>query len=205
MKYKDFKVDNQVIKIPIPCGYADCMTLINSDQYRWTGRNKSCLSLIIDNLKPFHSSVLFWKRLSQHKGWLHLLCVYMYKRACRRYQISMPSSTLIGYGFYIGHGMCITINGGTIIGNNVNVSQGMTIGTAMKAPAIVGNNAYIGPNTCLVEAVVVGSNSTIGAGSVVTKDVPENATVAGSPAKILNYDNPGRLIKNPFIVENGME
>ncbi len=199
MKFKEFKVDSQTIIIPLPDCYADCFTLINSDQYRWTGRNKSRVSLILDIFKPFNSSVLFWKRMSQYNGCLKLLCQYMYKRACRRYQVLIPSSTLIGYGFYIGHGMCITINGSTIIGNNVNVSQFMNIGTSKKAPAVIGNNVYIGPNTSIVDDVVVGCNSTIGAGSIVIKDVPENATVAGSPAKVLNYDEPGRFIKNPFV------
>lgn len=198
MDYKEFQVDNQLIRIPIPTGYADCLTLINSDQYRWTGKKKSKVSLILDIFKPFYPTVLFWKRLSQYKGWLRPLCGFMYRRACRRYQISMPSSTLIGYGFYIGHGVCITINGGTVIGNNVNVSQCMTIGTSKKTPAIIGDNVYIGPNTCLVDDVVVGSGSTIGAGAVVIKNVPENATVVGIPARVINYDNPGQFIKNPF-------
>ena len=40
----------------------------------------------------------------------------------------------------------------------------------------------------------IGNNSTIGAGAVITRDIPENATVAGVPAKVLNYDNPGRYV-----------
>ena len=66
MDFKEFKVDNQLIRIPIPTGYADCFTLINSDQYRWTGKKKSKVSLILDIFKPFYPTVLFWKRLSQY-------------------------------------------------------------------------------------------------------------------------------------------
>ena len=58
----------------------------------------------------------------------------------------------------------------------------------------------------IVEDVDIGSNVTIGAGSVVTKDIPENATAAGNYAKVLNYRNPGRYIKNSWIVnEEGRE
>lgn len=77
----------------------------------------------------------------------------------------------------------------------------MNIGTNKKTPAKIGNSVYIGPNTCLVEDVIIGSNSTIGAGSIVTKDVPANATVVGSPARVLNYDDPAQYIKNPWIAK----
>ena len=110
----------------------------------------------------------------------------------------MFTSTKIGYGFNIGHKICLVVNSGTIIGNNVNISQFDNFGTNHKTPAIIGDNVYIGPHVCLVDDVKIGSNATIGAGAVVTKDVPENATVAGVPAKVLNYDNPGRYIKNPW-------
>ena len=60
----------------------------------------------------------------------------------------------------------------------------------------IGGNACIGPNVCLVKDV------TIGAGSVVTKDILENATAAGNYAKVLNYRNPGRYIKNPWPVND---
>ena len=106
--------------------------------------------------------------------------------------------TRIGYGFYIGHGMSMVINGGTIIGNNVSVSHFVSIGTNHDTPAIIGNNVYVGPNTSVVEDVCIGSNVTIGAGSVVTKDIPSNATAVGSPASVINYNNPARYIENPY-------
>lgn len=44
----------------------------------------------------------------------------------------------------------------------------------------------------------MGNNATIGAGAVVVKDVPDNATVAGVPAKVISYKSPGQFIKNRF-------
>ena len=55
---------------------------------------------------------------------------------------------------------------------------------------------------CIVEDVKIGSNVTIGAGSIVTKDIPDNATVAGNYAKVLNYRNPGRFVHNRWQVKN---
>ena len=95
----------------------------------------------------------------------------------------------------------MVINNRTIIRNNVIFSQFLNIGTNHNTPAIIGDNVYLGPGVCIVENVKIGNNSTIGAGAVVTKDVPENATVAGVPAKILNYNNPGRYIHRPWLVQ----
>ena len=122
----------------------------------------------------------------------------MCARAKRKAMIDIPTSLKIGYGLSIGHKMCIVINNGTIIGNNVNISQFVNIGTNHKTPAIIGDDVYIGPHVCIVEDVKIGSNATIGAGAVVTRDIPENATAAGVPAKVLNFDNPGRYIQNPW-------
>lgn len=107
-----------------------------------------------------------------------------------KYGIQIPSRTKIGRGFYIGHGVGIVINGGTTIGNNVRVSQFLSIGTNHRTPAVIGDNVYIGPGVCIVEDVKIGNNAIIGAGAVVVKDVPDNATVAGVPAKIISMRDP---------------
>lgn len=197
MRTEKYKLKESEITIPIAESYRDCMTLIKSDRYRITGKIESSLSVIWHSLMPFKSSLLFWLRLCQYEGGvLYLFCKIMYKRASRKAQVDIPTSTKIGYGFYIGHGICMVINKGTIIGNNVNMSQFLNIGTNHSTPAIIGDNVYIGPSVCIVEDVKIENNSTIGAGAVVTKDVPQNATVVGVPAKVLNYDKPGQFINS---------
>ncbi len=62
----------------------------------------------------------------------------------------------------------------------------MAVGSNEGQAATIGDNVYIGPNVCIVEDVMIGNNCTIGAGSVVTKDIPENATAAGNPTKIIS-------------------
>lgn len=142
----------------------------------------------------------FWLRVASIKNPFQIIGKLMHRRLTRSYGIQIPRETKIGYGFYIGHGVGIIINGGTIIGNNCNISQFLTIGTNKRTPAVIGDNVYIGPSVCIVENVNIGNNSSIGAGSVVVKDVPENATVVGVPAKVLNYDNPGRFVNRRYIL-----
>lgn len=194
MRIETYDLNDGKICIPIAESYKDCMELIKSDRYRISGKVESTVSIIRSIIKPFDSSFLFWFRLSQYRGWLIRICRFMYRRASRKDQIQIPTSVRIGYGFYLSHGICIVVNEGTIIGNNVNISQFLNIGTNHNTPAIIGDNVYIGPQVSIVEDIRIGNNSTIGAGAVVTKDVPKNATVAGVPAKVLNYNNPGRYI-----------
>jgi len=77
----------------------------------------------------------------------------------------------------------------------VNLSQFTTIGAnGGRQAAEIGDNVYIGPNVCIIEYVKIGNNATIGAGSVVTKDIPENATAAGNYAKVLSTNHPGSSV-----------
>ncbi len=122
----------------------------------------------------------------------------MHKHMTVKYGIQIPRNTKIGYGFYIGHGIGIVINGGTIIGNNVNISQFLSIGTNKNTPCVIGDNVYIGPHVSIVEDVYINSNSTIGAGAVVVKDVPEGATVAGNPAKVVSRKDNSGFIHNKY-------
>lgn len=116
-----------------------------------------------------------------------------------RDRIQIPKETEIGYGLYIGHGGPVVINPTATIGDNCNLSQFVTIGSNHGKAATIGNDVYIGPNVCVVEDVVIGDGASIGAGSVVTKDIPAGATAAGNYAKVLNFKKPGRFIGRKWI------
>ncbi|MDF7806161.1 serine O-acetyltransferase, partial [Pontiellaceae bacterium B12219] len=106
--------------------------------------------------------------------------------------ISIPLTTQIDSGFYIGHFGGIVVNGRSIIGKNCNISQGVTLGQANrgknKGCPTIGDHVYIGPGAKIVGAVRVGNNVAIGANCVVTKDIPDNAVVVGIPGKVISYD-----------------
>ena len=114
----------------------------------------------------------------------------------KKRRICIPINTKIGYGLYIGYGGPIIVSPSAVIGNNVNLSQFTKIGSNDGKAATIGDNVYVGQNVCIVEDVEIGDDVTIGAGSVVTKTIPNNATAADNYAKVLNYNNPGRYVKN---------
>ncbi|MBT2738092.1 serine O-acetyltransferase [Bacillus sp. ISL-7] len=91
---------------------------------------------------------------------------------------------------YIGHFGGITVNERSVIGDNLNLSQGVTIGRASRGVnegyPTIGNNVCIGPGAKIVGAVKIGNNVAIGANCVVTKDVPDNGVVVGVPGKVIS-------------------
>jgi len=102
-----------------------------------------------------------------------------------------PGAT-IGEGFFIDHGMGVVIGATTIIGRNVTLYQGVTLGgTSLKPgkrhPTLL-DNVVVGVGAAILGDILVGENAQVGAGSVVVKDVPPNATVVGIPGRIVSKD-----------------
>lgn len=191
---------NESITIPIPTCYKDCLSLAQSDWYRVVGQKWSYLRLFLNLFNPKHSSLLFWFRMCQYKGLFYLPCKIIYIIIARRRNVQIPTCVKVGYGLYLGHAICMVINEGTVIGNNVNLTQFLNIGSNNDTPAVIGDQVYVGPHVCIVEDVNIGSQSSIGAGAVVVKDVAIKATVVGVPAHEINQNNPARFIKNIYPV-----
>jgi len=170
---------------------------IYSDLYRIHGK-VSTLLFVKSFCMNKSFNYLVWMRICSF-GKISKFIAYPIHRIKSRGNIQISYKTKIGYGLYIGHGGPIIINQSTKIGNNCNLSQFTTIGSNDGIGATIGNNVYLGPNCCVVEDVYIQDNVTIGAGSVVTKDIPKNSTAAGNYAKVLNYKNPGKYINNEYI------
>jgi serine O-acetyltransferase len=104
--------------------------------------------------------------------------------------ISIPASVKIGHSFYIAHFGGIIMNSDTIIGNNCNISQGVTIGVSgvgeNRGVPIIGNNVYIGANAVIAGKITINDNSLIGACSLVVSDVIENGVMVGVPAVLVS-------------------
>ena len=128
-----------------------------------------------------------WLRLSAINGLVGMISKIVLPHLSSKFCNEIHSCTRIGGGLYLGHGYGIVIHPTAVIGNNVNLSQFTTVGSNKGKAATIGNNVYIGPGVCVVEDDTIAEGSTIGAGSVVTKNTPPNSVSVGVPAKVIKY------------------
>ena len=115
------------------------------------------------------------------------------QRAARKTGIEIHPGAQIGEGFFIDHGHGVVIGETTIIGNNVTLYQGVTLGgtgkECGKRHPTLGDNVMVGAGARVLGNITIGNNCKIGAGSVVVKNVPDNCTVVGIPGKIVVQDS----------------
>ena len=103
--------------------------------------------------------------------------------------ISLPASAEIGKGFYVGHFGTIILHSDVKMGENCSIGPGVVIGTrgeGKKGVPAIGNNVYIGVGAKVLGDITVGHNARIGANAVVLMNVPQDATAAGIPARIVS-------------------
>ncbi|MCH9852750.1 MAG: serine O-acetyltransferase [Alphaproteobacteria bacterium] len=110
--------------------------------------------------------------------------------------IEIHPAAQIGKGFFIDHGMGVVVGETAIIGDNVTLYHGVTLGgvspsvdadsqRCVKRHPTLCDGAIIGAGAQILGAVTVGENVRVGSASVITKDVPDNVTVVGNPGRIL--------------------
>jgi serine O-acetyltransferase len=106
--------------------------------------------------------------------------------------IEIHPGAKIGRGFFIDHGAGIVIGETTVIGNNVAIYQGVTLGGTGKDKGkrhpTIGDNVLVGAGAKVLGPINIGANSRIGAGSVVLKDVAPGSTVVGVPGRSVARD-----------------
>jgi len=103
----------------------------------------------------------------------------------------VPPEAEIGRGTALGYrGLGIIIHGRAVIGSNVMIGPGVTIGgrSGHHDVPIIGDDVFIGTGAKILGPLTVGNGSVIGANAVVTRDVPARTVVAGIPATVIRTD-----------------
>jgi serine O-acetyltransferase len=140
-----------------------------------------------------------------HAIWLHRISHYLYikhgwvlvpRLICYFNRlltgVDIHPGATIGEGLFIDHATGVVIGETCIIGNNVTLYQGVTLGGTGKEKGkrhpTIGNNVVVASGAKVLGSFTVGDNSKIGAGSVVLREVPPNSTVVGIPGKIVWHE-----------------
>ena len=145
-----------------------------------------------------------WLHRLNHWFWnhgLHLAARWMSQLARWLTGIEIHPAAQIGRRLFIDHGMGVVIGETAIVGDDVTIYQGVTLGGTGKEHGkrhpTIGNGVVIGAGAHVLGNITVGDNSRIGAGSVVLRRVPENSTVVGVPAHIMFRDGKRVVITDP--------
>ena len=125
--------------------------------------------------------------------------------------IEIHPGAKLGKNLFIDHGMGVVIGETSEVGDNVTIYHAVTLGGSSpsidsekqrheKRHPTIGHDVVIGSGAQIIGPVKVGNNSRIAANAVVVKDVPENATMVGIPAKAVKLDNKGSF--RPYGVDD---
>jgi serine O-acetyltransferase len=114
--------------------------------------------------------------------------------------IDIHPSAKIGKRLFIDHGFGVVIGETSVIGNDVTIYQGVTLGgvtlTNEKRHPTIENSAVIGAGAKVLGNITIGENAKVGANSVVVKDVPKESTAVGIPARVVSKINEDKLSHN---------
>ncbi|MFL2631005.1 MAG: serine O-acetyltransferase [Thermodesulfobacteriota bacterium] len=144
---------------------------------------------ILINYPGFHA--IFWHRIASIFWGIGLrLIARIISNILRTLTgIEIHPAATIKEGFFIDHGMGVVIGETSEIGKNVTIYQGVTLGgvsaNAGKRHPTIGDNVIVGAGSKILGPLNIGSNTKIGANSVVIDDIPENSTVVGVPGKVV--------------------
>ena len=145
-------------------------------------------------LHPSFKAILYYK-ISHH---LYLkkhyfLAKYVSEKAKRKTGIEIHPGATIGKNLFIDHGIGVVIGETTIIGDNVTIFHGVTLGATKyelgKRHPTIKNNVYIGTGAKILGDITIGENTKIGASAVVLNNLPPNVTAVGIPAHIIKKNS----------------
>jgi serine O-acetyltransferase len=154
-----------------------------------------------------------WAHRVQHGLWRRGFCLTarILSQITRFWTgIEIHPGALLGRRLFIDHGMGVVIGETAIVGSDVTLYQGVTLGgtgslsdrNKPKRHPTLCDGVFVGNNSNILGNITIGENSRVGAGSVVLRDVPPNSTVVGVPAHIVYRNGQRVLITDPHEVKD---
>lgn len=157
------------------------------DYYRMTGNKfKLNIKTLITFIISHQIRYIYWLRKGQKSN--NVFIRYILKKYSKKYGLEISTDAVIGKGLYLGHPYNITVAGGVILGDNVNLHKGCTIGRenrgARQGVPKIGSSVAIGINAVVIGNISVGNDVMIAPNSFVNFDVPDHSVVIGNPGVI---------------------
>ena len=168
-------------------------SVFKKDLYRYYGEDGE--PFLKKVFRPLELKYIFWFRKANKCKFLPLKIFYMFVLMCisNKTQIQIPARTNIGEGFYIGHLGRVVINSDAVLGKNINIGTGVTIGMEnrgkRKGAPTIADNCWIGTNAVVVGNIKIGSDVLIAPLAYVNFDVPDHSIVMGNPGRIIPKEN----------------
>ena len=145
-----------------------------------------------------------WMHRINHWFWAHhlrLLARWLSQVTRFLTGIEIHPGAQIGRRFFIDHGMGVVIGETAVVGDDVTLYQGVTLGGTGKDRAkrhpTVASHVVIGGGAKILGNITIGENCRIGAGSVVLRDIPDNSTVVGVPGHVILRNGKRVVITDP--------
>jgi serine O-acetyltransferase len=145
-----------------------------------------------------------WFHRVNHWLWRHGMCFLarFFSQWARLFTgIEIHPGAQIGHRLFIDHGMGVVIGETSIVGDDVTIFQGVTLGGTGKEHGkrhpTISNNVSIGSGAKLLGNITIGENCRVGAGSVVLRSVPDNSTIVGVPGHIVLRNGKRVVITDP--------
>jgi serine O-acetyltransferase len=189
----------------------------------WLARIREDIGSVIDRDPAAQSRLqVFLCSPGLHAVWAHRLHHWLWRRGWRltarvlsqmtRFWtgVEIHPGALLGRRLLIDHGMGVVIGETAIVGSDVTLYQGVTLGgtgshsdvVLTKRHPTLCDGVFVGNNANILGNITIGENSRVGAGSVVLRDVPPNSTVVGVPAHIIYLNGQRVLITDPHEVKD---
>lgn len=156
---------------------------------RYPGKKRALLRSIICYYRDPEFRVTVLIRYATDNTNNEIMRSYFCKKLLIKYSVMISRHAVIGKNFKPVHYLGLVIGSGVVIGDNCIVCQQVTIGQNKGKYPTIGDNVVIYAGAKVIGEINIGNNVTIGANSVVTKDVADNHIVAGVPAKLIAINN----------------
>ena len=166
------------------------------DHYRYYGSTRR--NLLKRIFMPVELRFIMAFRKAQYYRDKKFYCpLYLFWELRKRFlsqktHIQIPTVTSIGPGMYIGHFGRIIVNPKTVIGKNLTINTGVTIGQTNRGKhqgvPVIGDNVWIGTNAVIVGGIKIGTDVLVAPNAYVNFDVPDHSIVIGNPGTIISHE-----------------